>query len=143
MTQHKLHSVTAYTVDGHTEKIEFSADAEMTVDERYITLEYIEPPQGDDADAVLTRLTVHNDGAVTLVRSAFTSGKQIMGITLKEGENNDFLYTSDVGALQMTCIPKVVAPRLKAVGGIIVLKYDLDFGDGEPVQYHMIITVEA
>ena len=142
MTQHKLHSVTAYTVDGHSEKVEFSTEAEMTLDERYITLEYIEPPQEEDSDAVLTRLTVHNDGAVTIVRSAFTSGKQIMGITLKEGETNDFLYTSDVGAMQMTCRAKVVAPRLKNVGGIVVLKYELDFG-GDPIEYHMIITVEA
>ncbi len=137
-----LNSLTAYTVDGHTEKVQFDAEVEITAEERFTTLEYIEPPADEESDAVLTRLTAHHDGSVTFVRTAASTGTQIMGMTFVQGKTEEFLYTTDAGVFKMKCTSEKVMHNVSEKGGMVVLKYLLDFGDGVPVQYRMMITAE-
>lgn len=142
MSNLTLNSLTAYTIDGETEKVQFDTDVVVSVDERYTTLEYIEPPADEQSDAVLTRLTAHHDGTVTFVRTAASSGRQIMGMTFKQGETSEFPYSTDEGTFRLTCTSEKVMHNVSENGGMVILKYLLDFGDGAPVQYRMMITVD-
>lgn len=142
MSTLSLNSMTAYTIDGQTEKVQFDTEVVISVEERFTTLEYIEPPADEQSDAVLTRLTAHHDGAVTFVRTAASSGRQIMGMTFKEGETADFPYFTDEGVFKLKCTSEKVMHNVSEKGGMIILKYLLDFGDGDPVQYRMMITAE-
>ncbi len=142
MSTLSLNSLTAYTIDGETEKVQFDTEVVISTAERYTTLEYIEPPADERSDAVLTRLTAHHDGSVTFVRTAASSGKQIMGMTFKQGEDSEFLYGTDQGTFKLRCITEKVMHNVSEKGGMVILKYLLDFGDGTPVQYRMMITAE-
>lgn len=137
-----LNSLTVYTIDGQSEKVQFDTDVVISSEARFTTLEYIEPPADTDSDAVLTRLTVHNDGTVTFVRTAASSGRQIMGVNFKEGETSEFPYTTDAGVFKLKCTSEKVMHNVSEKGGMVILKYLLDFGDGDPVQYRMMITAE-
>ncbi len=142
MSSLSLNSLTAYTIDGETEKVQFDTDVVISVDERYTTLEYIEPPADEQSDAVLTRLTAHHDGTVTFVRTAASSGRQIMGMTFRQGETSEFPYSTDEGTFSLKCTSEKVMHNVSEKGGMVILKYLLDFGDGAPVQYRMMITAE-
>ncbi len=138
-----LNSLTVYTIDGQSEKVQFDTEAQVSAEERYTTVEYIEPPADEQSDAVLTRLTAHHDGTVTFVRTAASSGRQIMGITFKQGETSEFPYYTDEGVFKLTCTAEKVMHNVSEEnGGMVILKYLLDFGDGDPVQYRMMITAE-
>ncbi len=137
-----LNSLTVYTIDEQSEKVQFDTEAEIFIDERYTTLEYIEPPADEQCDAVLTRLTVHRDGTVTFVRTAASSGRQIMGMNFKQGEKSEFPYSTDEGTFKLQCTTEKVMHNISEDGGMVILKYSLDFGDGAPVQYRMMITAE-
>lgn len=112
-------------IDGNTDVMEFVSVGKYMKTEDSVVLEYDEGVSFG-INGVKTKLTLHNDGIVTLERS----GGKYGNLVVEEGKRHLCQYSTEYGDIMIGIFGESIKNELTESGGTLSLQYSIDVNAG-------------
>ncbi len=123
--------------DGETERLEITTAGTLKSDKNGVSISY------DEVDGALqgcvTTLKIESPTCVTMSRNGPYSSQLI----LEQNKRHSCYYETPVGSFMMGVFAKSVGAAVGENGGVLNLKYTVDFNSGLATENTMTITVKG